>query len=78
VQRLVLGPSFEKRIEKRTVAKPAASASTDAASAPAASASAAPLSPEEEAKAAHKAKAAKTRERIVRKAAEELQDGEEC
>jgi 3-oxoacid CoA-transferase len=50
VQRVVKGPSYEKRIEKRTVSKPASS--DDKASA-----------------------GGGTRERIVRKAAEELKDG---
>ena len=56
VQRLVKGPSYEKRIEKRTVTKPKAAA--------------------EEAAAAGGGDARHaTRERIVRKAAEELKDG---
>ena len=54
VQRLVQGPSYEKRIEKRTVSAPPAAADAEA---PAAT------------------KVNPTRELIVRKAAEELQDG---
>jgi 3-oxoacid CoA-transferase len=52
VQRLVLGPSYEKRIEKRTITKPAAPEGTAAVTGD-----------------------DSLRERIVRKAAEELRDG---
>ena len=55
VQRLIQGPAYEKRIEKRTVTKLAPDNASEGASA--------------------KSSGNATRERIVRKAAEELQDG---
>jgi len=83
VQRLVLGAHYEKRIEKRTVTK------SEALQAPSSSPSSSssegappPARPNDSgsdgaaaAAAAVKTKAKATRERIVRKAAEELKDG---